>query len=241
MPKIYKRLASFKDDQTIVIGILSVGEHQLDNLLRQLSLLNFDLDIYIFDTFENATAHQKLYDLFNEKKEHLRIKFDADMTIDDMTKLEKEIELVRTLKNKCHIYQLYDFFTKNNIFGVHFYSPQFIINIRSIDFGSAFVDQFIFEDVRLIHEAFINHGEDHTQQQLNDFIVHRLRKSFQSRDVKKKVKYLRNAYRASPTIYTFFRICFDKKVYSSSAYKNLLDVENSEVLLKKHNFIREID
>lgn len=239
MPDTYKRVSSNGNGRTVIIGILSVGEHQLQKLIDQLTTIPYNIEIYIFDTFDNATAHQKLYRLFNEKRDHLRIKLDADMTIEDLAQFKKEIVSVNILENRCHIYQVYDFFTQHTIFGVHFYSPQFMIDVESINFTSAFVDQFCMENVQLVYNSFINHGEDHTLQQLTDFIIHRLRKAFQSRDIKKKIKYIRNAYRASPTIYTFCKLFLNQKVYNSDSYKELHQLTCTEESLARLNFIKE--
>ena len=241
MPEIYKYSSIDKTNPLMIVGILSVGEPQLPKLVSQLLDLNGNTDIYVFENFSNSLAHKKLYDLFNKRNDILRIKLDADMTIADTEKFVEVVSCMQNLDNTCQVFKVCDHFTNRDIFGVHFYSPNFNINIHNIDFGSPFVDQFGYKGVRLQDYSFINHGENFTHEQRQDFVVHRLRKALKSGDLRKGIKYFLNAFRARGSILEILSLCLDKRVFSAEAYKLCSHYVSSEDFLIPLNFVRKID
>ena len=225
----------------LVVGILSVGEPQLKQLILQLLKLNCNLNIYVFENFDNVMAHKKIYDLFNKNKNNVRVKLDADMTISDSDRFIEVISASQNIENTCQVFKVYDYFTNRDIHGIHVYSPNFQIDVSNINFKSPFVDQFGLEGVKLNDYTFVNHGENYTYEQCQDFIVHRLRKAVKSNELRKGVKYFLNAFRARRSIVQFLALCLNQRVFSNGSYKSRKENLSSENILISLNFVRLLE
>ena len=223
------------------MGILSVGEPQLKHLILQLLKLNYNLKIFVFENFDNVMAHKKIYDLFNKNKNNVRVKLDADMTMSDPEKFIEVISESQNIENTCQVFKVYDYFTNRDIHGVHVYSPNFQIDVSSINFESPFVDQFGLQGVKLYDYSFVNHGENCTYEQRQDFIVHRLRKAIKSKELRKGVKYFLNAFRARRSIVQFLALCLNQRVFSDGSYKSCKENLSSEKLLISLNFVKLLE
>lgn len=238
MGEIYKNTTLVQSQSPVVIGILFAGEPQLRKLIIQLKDTNIDAEIYVYAYFQNSDAHERLYKLFNQESSKLRIKVDADMTIFSVSQFIQVVEYEKNVLNLCSIYRVKDHFTNSLINGIHFYTPKFLIDTESIDFDSSFVDQFSNKNIIYHDNAFINHGENYSSKQRNDFIIHRLRKAWMSVSLKRKFRYLKVAFDCCDSAFELARHLVDRRIYSLGEYKDMIYDHSISDFMYSNNFER---
>ena len=222
--KIYK--TEFHFDHTkkkdLIVGVLFSGEPQIETLLIQLKKIRLNITIYVFSSFENYEAHSAMYKLFNRYENETRIKIDADMTVADMVGLELRIKEMQATTNEIKIDKVFDFYSGRGIYGVHVFGPNVKLELSNERLSGPFVDDYNTQaHISLTNDHYLNHGENHEAWQLEDFIIHRLRKAYRAKNIVTGLRYFRSASRAMLYNKKLFKFIFNKRIYNTTSYRKI--------------------
>ena len=189
---------------SIIIGILYIGEPQLDSLLDSIESYSdyshIPVFVHIFIGMSNIDAHRSLYNLFSSQPYVLRIKIDADCVIKDI-----DLFAASVYEFRCRVAHsvclTFDHISRSMIYGISFFSPNLVLSSSS---DSTFVDQHLGTSPVLESYAGIDHAVNPTKIQILSYIAHRIGKFKSSSLLSQKYSYFKLCIRSY--LFHFFHL-----------------------------------